>query len=259
MEEARHRLEFIVKPYRKGWEAGRNAAKRAEGCSTSEHENLTPNPESEPGIPSSSSMPEPQPPQEKTNESTDITPIPGDIVSFGGYDWRVLTVEKMSGQGNNYKAFLLSEEILEVRKFDKWSFWKNETSWETCQLRQYLNEDFYQRFSKADRSRIQETKVVNSDNRKREFFDDGVGYKDTLDKIFLLSVDEVMEYLEASKRSQGGQGSNKRKKRDWWLRTQGEDERMTAYVHANDESINLEGAFVADRESGVRPALWLKL
>jgi hypothetical protein len=173
------------------------------------------------------------------------TPTPdiyvvGNIVEFGGYEWRVLEV----GDG---KALLLSEYILELRPYHGESFggWfeyyfdnlarlfnmisNNEygrlyiegyvdvdvdysffdeasTTWADCDLRAYLNGEFYHSFSESDRARIADALNINKDNPW--FFAEAMasehpfqlryppmGGADTNDKIFLLSLEEAVKYF----------------------------------------------------------------
>lgn len=71
-----------------------------------------------------------------------------------------------------------------------------DVTWETSSIRQYLNGDFFNNFSQADRARIRETYVINNDN---PWTFDGMGNTpggaNTTDRIFLLSIDEVLRYF----------------------------------------------------------------
>jgi hypothetical protein len=71
------------------------------------------------------------------NKSTKV----GDIVRFGDYDWRVLDVQ-------DDKALLLSEKIIEMREYN---YDLVDITWETCTLRKYLNESFYNSFNVDDK------------------------------------------------------------------------------------------------------------
>ncbi|MCL2577547.1 MAG: DUF6273 domain-containing protein [Defluviitaleaceae bacterium] len=186
------------------------------------------------------------------------------IVRFGLHDWRVLDV-------HNGKALLLSERILEKRGYhNKLS----NITWENCALRQYLNGAFCNTFSQKEKSRIAKIKTANPPNKW--FGTDGG--KTTEDKLFLLSVEEVIKYFGNS-----GQWGNKnpdnhafindrynnaRKTPDtqglpswWWLRSPGEDLDFAAYVNASG-MISMDGFLInlsGGAGGGIRPALWIDL
>jgi len=274
MEEAQHRLEFSILPYRKGWEAGKAAAGRT-NKKPQGHKNPAPSQEAEPKKTTSSQKAKPKkPPSEPTQEpqpvngdtaveTTKSDTQPGDIIRFGRYSWRVLKVEKMRGKGKGAKALVLKEAVMENRKFHENWFVTSVTgmTWERCSLRRYLNADFLNTFSNKDQSRILETHVVTPDNPHRNILSmispgGGRGGNDTTDKIFLLSIDEVMEYLEYSKQAQGKKRGTSA---SWWLRSAGTVGSFIAYVHDNDTQISVEGAAADYAGIGVRPAMWVRL
>jgi hypothetical protein len=98
---------------------------------------------------------------------------------------------------------------------------------------------------------------------------------DTIDKVFLLSIEEAVKYFGDS-----GQLQNRPKNADylindqynsariakfsddeaswWWLRSPGRDSNRAAYV-LDFGYIDLSGGFFNRDDGGVRPALWLKL
>ncbi|MCL2378739.1 MAG: DUF6273 domain-containing protein [Defluviitaleaceae bacterium] len=306
-EEARHRLEFIVKPHRNEWErlkiekaikeveareakakdaeeaaaaresaaraaeeaaaARESAAKAAEAAATREAAESAAANEANTKAAESAKNQKP----ETTNNAPDSDVNPGDIIRFGRYDWRVLEVSNMPGRGMGKRALILKETMLAERRFnDKSTFGGlfNTASWDECSLRRYLNEDFYNSFSNKDQSRILETHVVTSDNPHRSFlrtFNPGAGKggKDTIDKIFLLSIDEIMKHLELSKRTQGEEMDlddvDDLDNLDyWWLRTTGTTRGAVTFVYKHDTQISVTG-MPADHGIGVRPAMWIRL
>lgn len=193
-------------------------------------------------------------------------------VIFGMLKWRVLDIK-------DGKALLLSEEIL-------WKEWYHSPftriTWEQCELRRYLNDDFFHSFCPEEQKQIAEVYNDNLDNQWTK----SVGGNVTKDKIFLLSIEEVVrffgdsgllkqrprlecfindEYSEA--RIAYFQGS----KFWWWLRSPGAFGFSAATV--NDRgAISTYGEYVyisfpymsetisiTDDRGGVRPALWLNL
>ena len=180
---------------------------------------------------------------------------------FGGYTWRVLDVQ-------DDRALLITEDIIEERRYhDKW----NEVTWETCALRDYLNGNFfYGKFCAQEQAMILEITNANLDN---QWFETKGGYP-TKDKVFLLSIEEVVKYFGDS-----GQLQNKNPESEywindrynkeraakcnnagswWWLRSPGNTQRNAADV-GSDGFVNLVGDNVSPTSCGVRPALWLNL
>ena len=105
----------------------------------------------------------------------------GETITFGGNDWLVLEV-------SDGKALLLSEGIIEKRPYHRTYA---DITWKGSDLREYLNGEYYNSFAPEDRERIAETLVTNADN---PWFGTPGG-NDTTDRIFLLSLDELVQYF----------------------------------------------------------------
>lgn len=119
----------------------------------------------------------------------------GDVVIFGQYEqdgntgngkepieWEILT-EK------DGKMLLISKYILDCQPYNTES---TEVTWETCSLRQWLNNDFYNTaFNESDQKLIETTTLSNPDNPFG-----GKGGNSTDDKVFCLSMEEVYSYLD---------------------------------------------------------------
>jgi hypothetical protein len=195
----------------------------------------------------------------------------GDVIPFGEYNWRVLDV-----QGD--RALIITEDVLDEKR--KYHEQFAEVTWETCDLRKYLNSEFLDKFDKD--------KIILTDNKNPDNLWYGTkGGNDTQDKIFLLSLEEVDYYFGNS----GDYSSMKRKKYNngkflpdnngycfsnthdssrkatngkgeacwWWLRSPGDDSNYVASV-VGDGCVRVLGIYVFDNYyGGFRPALWLKL
>ncbi len=197
----------------------------------------------------------------------------GFIVNFGGYSWRVLDKQKD-------RALVITEYIVEQRSYHNVY---EAITWADCSLREYLNGEFYYRFTKADRERIIPVLNKTPDNEWYGTY----GGEDTLDRIFLLSISEVVcRYFGDSSAKLYNPGKNQRywfERKDennskritkveseswnnwWWLRSPGRVGVKAVYIHG-DGNIGIQGNNVlkgnlADGRcvGGVRPALWLKL
>ena len=130
-----------------------------------------------------------------------------DCVYFGYYfqsgdtvkepiKWRILSVD-----GDD--AFLLADKNLAYHCYDSK---EGEITWETCSLRTWLNEDFYNAVFQTElqKNAIKTANVVNENN---PLFRTNGG-KDTLDKIYVPSIGEMInpvygfneEYTESNTR-----------------------------------------------------------
>ena len=99
-------------------------------------------------------------------------------IPFGPCEWRVLDVQ-------NDKALILSENIIEKCKYNEE---KTDVTWETCTLREYLNDEFLQKFTGEQQRRIVETRITNNDNLWYGYnlWDGMKGGNDTTDKIWTI-------------------------------------------------------------------------
>ncbi len=191
----------------------------------------------------------------------------GDVIKFGTYEqdnnlangkepieWQVLDVK-------NSKVLLLSRYGLDAQPYDTS---KELTKWESCTLRNWLNEIFIKEAftSGAERNAVLAT-TVTADKNPNYKTDPG---KDTEDKIFLLSITEVKNYLSTdSKRACSGtehcyaRGAYKQDENcAWWLRTPGYRPPNAAFIGV-DGYIGYIGRYVYDAGIAVRPAMWIDL
>jgi len=208
----------------------------------------------------------------------------GEIVLFGAWPqtatgadrtpirWRVL-------QNAGDTLFLLSEYILDCKRYHGAY---TDITWQDCDLRQWLNREFYSAaFTAAERERIQTAHCT----------DNGAGSPDTQDKVFLLSAAEVQDLtgkgdgdpLRVRRRTIGTEYA-KVKKSDgchlyvydkqvqadyiteggqefgcswWWLRTRGSTPSRAYFVGARN-SIRSYARIDLARD-GVRPAIKINL
>lgn len=193
-------------------------------------------------------------------------------LSFGGYNWRVLDIR-------NNTALIITEDIIEQRAYHDAYI---DITWADCELREYLNGEFYDKFNATDQSRIMPVINKNPDNQ----WYGSKGGADTQDSVFLLSIEEVAcQYFGDSSSNLHNRGKNQRYwfgKKDennskrkailegygfswWWLRSPGRVSVKAVYIHG-DGNIGIQGnnilrSNMSDGKctGGVRPALWLKL
>ncbi|MDR2532128.1 MAG: DUF6273 domain-containing protein [Oscillospiraceae bacterium] len=185
-----------------------------------------------------------------------------DKLQFGGYNWIVL---ERSGD----KALIVSENILERRSIHNGAMVNNTITWVDCDLRVYLNSEFYNSFDAADRARIIETQIENIN--PQHYFDAGDyadAGPDTNDKIFILSLTEVQKYFVNNSASIANYNDSPQ----WWyLRTPGfymggnSDSGKFAFIRENGEiALEFSGTNMTmfDHDIGgfgIRPAMWITL
>jgi hypothetical protein len=182
--------------------------------------------------------------------------------TFGGYEWLVLDVQPD-------KALLLSKDCVEKRQYH---LLYTDITWEYCTLRQYLNREFFGKFSTTDQHKILTTSNYNPNN---PWYGTNGG-STTDDKIFLLSLDEVIECFgdsTAKEQLKNRPGNNRwinsvhfqkeitanmgNTPRLWWLRSPG------IAVHAAGVNtggiVSVYGSRVDNGYGGIRPAFWINL
>ena len=196
----------------------------------------------------------------QTEAGTDDTPI----------EWIVLEVD-----GENHRALLLSKYGLDMQQYNTR---ETNVTWETCSLRAWLNNDFWNKaFTLEEQSAILLTDVDNSGAQGYSGWTLSGG-NNTQDHIFLLSYAEANRYLNvpdgdagsiasrvaptAYAVNQGTWTSTSEKTEDdsltawWWLRSPGRI-LFSAAIVDYDGTLDMK---VYDRYSGtVRPAMWISL
>ena len=118
----------------------------------------------------------------------------GDYVTFGRFeqdgnegngaepvDWIVLAVE-------DDKVLLISRYVLDGQEFGSYD---DITTWETSSLRSWLNNEFLNNAFTKEEQKIIKTETIHNIENPEFKLQDG---KDTEDKIFCLSCDEVFKY-----------------------------------------------------------------
>ena len=196
----------------------------------------------------------------------------GDSTVLGSNRWIVLDIK-------DGKALILTEGAIECRPYNETAV---SVTWETCTLRTYLNGEFYNKFTNADKARIVETNIINQNNQ----WYGTPGGENTTDKIFLLSLEEVVLYFGDSGQLLDRPASLPWIINDdynvyriaytvkafsydiiswsanqacwWWLRSPGKDDKVVANVTVDGfVYVNGDGAYQFG--GCLRPALWLNL
>ena len=192
----------------------------------------------------------------------------GDVVKFGHYEqddnlnngpeeitWLVL-------ERNGDRVLAISEFGLDSHAYNG-SY--GEITWEHCDLRRWLNDDFLNAaFDSDEQSKIL-LADVSADKNPKSKADPG---NTTQDRIFVLSIKEVEHYFDSKndrfcKATPYAVARGSKVYRDigtcwWWTRTPGCDNFYVSDVYG-DGKINYVGGTAEQYELSVRPAMWVKL
>ena len=162
----------------------------------------------------------------------------GAILTFGRHQWRVLTVD-----GNS--ALIITESVIEQRAYHE-EF--AQVTWEHCDLRKYLNKQFYDTFDPTDRARILETRLTDCDN---PWYGTKWG-NPTVDKIFLLSITEVLQYF-------GDSGDVKNNKRWHYPGDHYSHDKPNELILSDGPHCSEYGECINDNYNNARKALYHKV
>ena len=187
----------------------------------------------------------------------------GDILVFGEYgynnsfevkdlQWRVL-------EKTDTKCLVTTTYVVATERYD----YTGEAVWETSKVREYLNKEFFNdAFNDDEKNCVMDTNLVNT-----VVTDKGIiGGNDTVDKVFLLTVEDVLKYMpeDRLRRIMDTEGSSTDAMgyRAWMLRTPipstNEYQQLIAAVGMKGQMVtNSEEGFSVDSELGVRPAMWI--
>ncbi|MBE6911981.1 MAG: toll/interleukin-1 receptor domain-containing protein [Ruminococcaceae bacterium] len=191
----------------------------------------------------------------------------GDYVFLGKYEqdnntsngeedieWLVLEIKEG-------KALLISKYALDCKQYNTTGA---KVTWETCTLREWLNNDFVNSAFSGDEKAMIPTVTVSAD--KNPMYDTNPGNA-TQDQIFLLSITEVNKYFSSDSERKceptehavaNGAFENNSSCCWWWLRSPGCVQDSAARVITGgivgEGGGSVDNGFVA-----VRPALWVNL
>ena len=194
----------------------------------------------------------------------------GNVVEFGRYeqdnnfDNGKEPIEWIVLQRNEKTVLLKSKYALDAKAYNEG---RDDTTWEECSLRHWLNEDFFnEAFDQHETSVIMTVEVDNSRKQENKKWKTS-GEANTQDKVFLLSYTEARNYFDSDyarrmeatpyAKSNNVYLDGKNGRTFWWLRSPGFDHKNAAYV--NDNGLVLYYDHVYDERIGVSPVLWLNL
>lgn len=202
----------------------------------------------------------------------------GETVIFGNYEqdndpdngpepieWTVL--DHQDG-----RTLLLSNYGLDGMWYNAES---TDTTWENCNLRRWLNTDFYNAaFDDTEKDLI--VQVTNENPDGTDFWEkigrevsSSTGGNDTQDNVFLLSLYEAQEYLglsadgssdcicTATAYANSQETYSAGGKCWWWLRSPGGDQCRAAVINDYGKALS-EFVYHEDKQAlAVRPAIWV--
>ena len=205
----------------------------------------------------------------------------GDYLSFGEYqgeeiEWRVLDKD-----GDN--LLVISEYGIDAKPYNTED---ERVTWQKCSLRKWLNDDFLMGAFSTDESKRIRLSHIEAERNPEYDTDPG---SDTLDYVFLLSINEAERYFSSNEdgmcRPTEGALDNGafaivesvgdmfrqvvfweydgwEEKADWWLRSPGDSRYSAANVCQNVSGyahVSFSGDRVNNDSDCVRPALWINL
>ncbi|MCR5097291.1 MAG: DUF6273 domain-containing protein [Erysipelotrichaceae bacterium] len=202
----------------------------------------------------------------------------GDTIIFGEYEQDGLSsdgrefIEWIVLDKADNNLFVISKNALEMQKF---SLTEDSSYWEISFVRSFLNRRFPDNaFNNENPTRVMDTTVSNyriatDDDPYDEIVSVDWNVQDmmpyeTVDKLFLLSIEEVDQYLKQSDRFAKaspyliGQGTSITSEGncDWWLRSPGNEDISSAYIKGSDGQVS---SSMNPISNCVRPAMWLKI
>ena len=183
----------------------------------------------------------------------------GDTVLFGHYEQNDSRkdgsepIEWIVLNKNGDYLFLISRYILDQHRYHT-AF--TSITWDRCELRDWLNTDFLNTaFSDYEQCSIASCTVENNG--------DSV---ETDDMVFLLSVEEALDYFETDKErraeptkyalKKGVYCANNKPYGWWWLRSQANYDFYVSFIDTSGK--NHSGGEAANKKNiGIRPCLWV--
>lgn len=160
-----------------------------------------------------------------------------------GTEWILLDLDEATGRG-----MVISRDCVTQRAYHE----PTVVTWETSNLRNWLNSEYYNSLPEELRARIIQTEIETPDSCSIP------GGNNTVDYLFLLSIDEYSKLLPEELRAARFHGEPCW----WWLRSPGYSTGDVADVYPDgglDGGIDAHGFYAFADCGGVRPAAYLNL
>ena len=156
---------------------------------------------------------------------------------------------------------VISKRVIDCKPYHNT---KKEITWEHSDIRKWLNNDFMNdAFNQNEQKLIVETRLENSNNPTLGTN----GGNDTIDKMFLLSMQEASKYFVDNK-ERTAQGTKYAREQGlllfsdnscyYFLRTSGKEESYASMVTMLGR-VDDWGQSVDIKCNGIRPSMWIKI
>lgn len=159
------------------------------------------------------------------------------------------------------KALLLCKKVIERHSYNDDFI---NVTWRESLVRYWLNTDFYnEAFTDEEKVKILDVNILNEDNNSF----DTQGGENTVDSIFLLSINEAYKYFICKEAMSTVDTVYARKggvsTRTCWLRSPGDSQNKAAiypfwiedWPKINERQLRGDNVFL---NLGIRPAMWVK-
>ena len=188
----------------------------------------------------------------------------GDVVKIGksGHAYKKditwIVLDKIDN-----KMLVISENILEKSAYDGndlyknvWTYNDQSSEWASSDICESLQRhvgdlETYSNYFNAEETQIILDSYIHTPNNPKY---DTSGGPDTVNKLFLLSIDEAEKYFASDEERAAKLYGNDECR--WWLRSPGSGTYTSAYVKF-DGGIALQGYNTTEEDIGVRPAMWI--
>lgn len=203
--------------------------------------------------------------KKKTQNIQDFTKVKtGDTITWGHYDvndnekmeWIVLDINE-----NENKILVISKYVMDQKlRYEEIANSNADTqalTWKSSSIKHWLNNTFIsQHFNDSELGWIVEKTNKNPDASMYNLVWKGLGGNQTEDKLFLLSFEEIDQYLsDEVDRKACQKAGNGKEVCSWWLRSPGMYSHEAMYVNEDGE---IASGNVSELH-GVRPAMYLKI
>ena len=198
----------------------------------------------------------------------------GSIISLGHYEqdnntsngkedieWIVISNDQQNG-----RLLLLSRYALDTKEY--YNVY-TDTSWSTCNLRSWLNKEFFTTaFTSSEQQYVLTCTINNSLTEQYTMpYDKTINDKNTTDKVFLLSYNEAFNIYFISDDERQCRATDFALSNGVWTTTQGEYVGNCVWILRCKgtgfiDSVDLDGTRDWQRVdmvgAGIRPAIWVK-
>ena len=187
------------------------------------------------------------------------------IIEFGRY-WKGTGLENVPiewivlNETDEY-LFVVSKQVVVSEMFDETT-----ASWKDSSIRKWLNNEFLLlAFNEYERPSILEKKIITSNDLETVWggFSRMTSYVETMDKMFLLSIEEVEQFFKTQESRIAEQSQyaldtledDRKSVNSWWLRNKAAFDWAPLLIFEDGTYYALAGS---QNLEGIRPAMYIK-